>query len=123
MSLLAVGIGGFLGAIGRYGLSGLAYRLFGNSFPYGTLFVNVLGCFLIGFLVTITEERFLISPNLRLFLNIGLIGAFTTFSTFGFETVELLRAGSYLSAVANVVYSILNGLAAVYFGTVVARLF
>ncbi len=123
LTLFVVGIGGFFGAMGRYALSGLAHRLFGYGFPYGTLFVNVLGCFLIGLAATLTEERFLIGPNVRAFLSIGLIGAFTTFSTFGYETVELIRAGSHLAALANVLYSVLNGLAAVYFGMVVARLF
>jgi len=123
LTLFAVGCGGFIGAIGRYALSGLAYRLFGAKFPYGTLFVNIIGCFLIGFTVTITENRFLISPNMRAFLSIGLIGAFTTFSTFGYESIALLRDGSQFAAIANIIYSVLNGLAAVYFGIVVARLF
>lgn len=123
LRIVIIGTGGFMGAVGRYALSGMAHRLFGDQFPYGTLFVNVLGCFLIGFVATITEERFLTHPNTRLFLSIGLIGAFTTFSTFGYETIELMRAGSHFAALANIVYSVLNGLAAVYFGMVVARLF
>lgn len=120
--MLTLGIGGFLGAVGRYWLSGIVYRLLGSNFPYGTLFVNVLGCFLLGLSASLTEERFLVGPTMRAFLNIGLLGAFTTFSTFSYETVELLRIGNHLPAMANVAVSLLTGLAAVYIGMVVARL-
>ncbi|RMD92885.1 MAG: fluoride efflux transporter CrcB [Calditrichaeota bacterium] len=121
--IIVVGLGGFLGAISRYIISGFIYRLLGDRFPYGTLFVNVLGCFLIGLIVTITEERFFVNPTIRIFLTVGLLGAFTTFSTFGYETIELIRQGSHFAALANVIYSVLNGLAAVYVGMVIGRLF
>lgn len=120
--ILAVGVGGFIGAVGRYWLSGVAYRILGTNFPYGTLFVNVLGCFLLGLSATITEERFLVGPTVRLFLNIGLLGAFTTFSTFGYETLELMRAGRHLLAAGNIASSLLFGLAAVYLGVVVGKM-
>ena len=90
-TLLQVALGGALGAVARH-LTGLgAVRIMGAAFPYGTLVVNVAGCFLIGFLLMLSEQRQLFSPTTRLFLTVGILGAFTTFSTFGYETLELLR--------------------------------
>ena len=94
VKLLIIGLGGFVGAICRYGLGGWVQRLTGGTFPYGTLVVNVTGCFLIGFLLMLFEQRQLFSPTTRLFLTVGILGAFTTFSTFGYETLELLRSSS-----------------------------
>jgi CrcB protein len=119
---LIAGLGGFVGSAFRYWISTETYRLLGQGFPYGTLLVNVVGCFLIGFLMAFFEERFVINPNLRIFLTIGILGGFTTFSTFSFETVSLLREGSYLTASANVMYSLLNCLGATWFGGVVGKL-
>ncbi len=100
----------------------LAYRLLGVSFPYGTLAVNILGCFLIGFVSIATEERTLIDPTTRLYLTIGVLGGFTTFSSFGFETLTLLRVGSILPAALYVVGSVVTGLVAVWLGGVLARM-
>jgi CrcB protein len=122
MRIVAVFIGGGIGAILRYWLGGSVYRFMGADFPYGTLLVNVLGCFFIGFLAYNFEERFVIQPWLRSFLAIGLLGGFTTFSTFSIETIALLQDGSYLRGIANVVYSLFIGLGATWFGITIGRL-
>jgi CrcB protein len=118
---LAVGIGGCLGSIARYWLSGAVYRYSGGGFPYGTLAVNVLGCFLLGGIMGLVEYRQLFGPNVRLFLTIGILGGFTTFSTFGFETFALLRDHQYLAALGNVAGNVIVGLAAVLAGWFLAK--
>ncbi len=120
--VLVVGIGGFFGAIARYAMSGAVYRYWGTSLPYGTLAVNVLGCFALGFFAMLTEQRLVVSPPVRNLISVGLLGSFTTFSTFGYETLMLLRDGSLVAAGANVALSLLLGLLAVYAGIVLARL-
>jgi len=103
MRWLWVGLGGLLGAWARYGLDDLVYRLAREpAFPYGTLLVNGLGCLTIGFLATLGEHRGLFSPESRALVFIGFLGAFTTFSTFGYETVALLRDGEMVRAGLNV---------------------
>ena len=119
--LLVVGLGGFVGAIARYWLSGLVHRWSGSSFPWGTLVVNVVGCFLLGALMTIAETRLAITPEARLFLAIGVLGSMTTFSTFSYETLELLRRAEALAALANAAVSLFLGLAAVLAGRLVVR--
>lgn len=117
MNALIVGSGGFLGALARYGLSGLVQRHMPlTTFPYGTLAVNLLGCLLIGAIVGLAESRQLFGPELRTFVLIGILGAFTTFSTFGFETFSMLRDHGYLRAVANVGVHVVLGLALVWLG-------
>ena len=101
-SVLLVGLGGFLGSIGRYGLSGLVHRLLGQAFPYGTLAVNALGCFAIGSVLYLAEERAVLSAEVRLFVAVGVLGGFTTFSAFGYETLEQLRAHELLLAGLNI---------------------
>lgn len=95
-------LGTIVGGLSRYVLAGWIYRLFGASFPYGTLVVNLIGCFLIGFFSVLSEERFVLGPNGRLLLMVGFCGAFTTFSTFILETGNLLKAGEALGAFLNV---------------------
>lgn len=120
--LLYVGLGGFVGAILRYGVSGLILKHFKHAFPLGTMTVNVLGCLVLGFLMTIVEdERHGFPPNARLFVAVGLLGSFTTFSTFGYETVKLLRDGDWKVAVAYVCASLVVGLLAVLGGHGLAR--
>ncbi|OGW90490.1 MAG: hypothetical protein A3G33_08750 [Omnitrophica bacterium RIFCSPLOWO2_12_FULL_44_17] len=102
-------IGGVFGTVGRYALSGLVYRIFGANFPYGTLAVNLSGCFLIGFLAAISEEKFVLDTNARLLLMAGFCGAFTTFSTFMLETANLIKTGENLAAFWNVAASISVG--------------
>ena len=118
---LAVGIGGCLGSLARYWLSGAVYRYMGGGFPYGTLAVNVLGCFLLGGIMGLVEYRQLFSPNVRVFLTIGILGGFTTFSTFGFETFALLRDQQYFSALGNVAGNVIVGFAAVLAGWFLAK--
>ncbi len=91
-----VGFGGFLGSIMRYWMSYGMLKLLGTTFPYGTLFVNILGCYLIGLFATMAGERVFLNPSLRQFLFIGILGGFTTFSTFGYETLELFKERSFL---------------------------
>jgi len=99
-------IGGGLGAAARYWLSGWVPGKIESDLPLGTLAVNVLGCFLIGLLMSAFEDRFLTQPSLRVFLTIGILGGFTTFSTFSFETMALLRDGEILFATMNIAVSI-----------------
>ncbi|MDP6955186.1 MAG: fluoride efflux transporter CrcB [Planctomycetota bacterium] len=119
--LLVIGCGGFLGAILRYGLSLAAHRRFPGSFAIGTLAVNVLGCLAIGALLASVIERDALSHNARLFWGVGLLGSFTTFSTFGFETFEWLEKGQPRAALLNVTLNVLLGLAAVWVGRGLVR--
>ncbi len=120
-NLLIVGAGGFLGAILRYGTSQLLHARFETRFPLGTLFVNVLGCLVIGVLLTLALQRESLSEQGRLFLVVGLLGSFTTFSTFGYETFELLRAAEYRHAFVSVATNFGLGLTAVAAGVWLAR--
>jgi len=115
--ILLVGFGGFIGSVGRYVLSGLTYRFVPTAaMPLGTMLVNVLGCGAIGFLAGMMDARQLIGPGLRLFLLIGVLGGFTTFSTFGYETLALARDGDHLRAGANVLLTVVLCLVAVWLG-------
>lgn len=114
--LLVIGCGGFLGAIARYGLSGVTQRYVALRFPVGTLLVNVLGCLVIGGLMAWIDTRQALTANARLFLLVGLLGSFTTFSTFGHETFEYLRVGNWTHGATYVVVSVVIGLAAVVLG-------
>jgi CrcB protein len=118
---LVVGAGGFLGASARYALGGLVYRLASPSFPWATLLVNVSGCFAIGLLAVLAGERGPVGPTGRLFWMVGVLGGFTTFSSFGYETLSLAREGSYTLAAASAVGQVVLGLTAVWAGAVVAR--
>jgi len=112
-----VGLGGFAGAMLRYGLSGLVQaRSPFATFPWGTLAVNLTGCLLIGTLTGLADSRQLFSPELRTFALIGLLGGFTTFSTFGFETFALLRDAEYAQAIAYVGLHVAVGLILVWAG-------
>jgi CrcB protein len=120
---LLVGFGGFLGSIGRYLAGGAVHRLAeGSVLPYGTLFVNATGCLAIGFLAALSEARGVLSPEARVFLLIGVLGGYTTFSSFGYETFQLLRGGEMLAALANVLVQVVVGLGAVWAGSAAARL-
>jgi CrcB protein len=112
-----VGSGGFIGALARYGLSGLVHRQVPLAvFPYGTLVVNLLGCLMIGVLAGLAESRQLFGPEFRTFALIGVLGGFTTFSTFGYETVAMMRDAEFLRASTNVGVHIVLGLALVWLG-------
>ena len=119
--ILWVGFGGFFGSIGRYLLSGYIQHLMkGTGFPYGTLVVNLIGCLLIGFLSQWVGARGLLSPETRLFVFMGLLGGFTTFSTFSNETMNLWQAGESVAALSNVAVHVVLGLGAAWLGHVLA---
>ena len=121
--LLLVGVGGFAGSILRHALSGLAQDAArGSLFPWGTLAVNLVGCFAIGALAQLAEARGAFAAETRLLLFTGLLGGFTTYSAFGNETLNLLRDAERALAAANVLAHVVLGLACVYFGRVVAQL-
>ncbi len=112
-----VGSGGFIGALARYGLSGLVHRQVPfATFPYGTMAVNLIGCCAIGVIAGLAESRQLFGPEFRTFALIGLLGGFTTFSTFGYETFAMLRDAEYLRVAANVGVHVVLGLALVWLG-------
>ena len=112
-----VGSGGFIGALARYGLSGLVHRQVPfATFPYGTMAVNLMGCCAIGVIAGLAESRQLFGPEFRAFALIGLLGGFTTFSTFGYETFAMLRDAEYLRVAANVGVHVILGLALVLLG-------
>jgi CrcB protein len=124
MTYLWVALGSALGGMARYGCAGLAARWLGATFPWGTLIVNVSGSLLIGFLATATapDGRLLAGPDARAFLMIGILGGFTTFSSFSLETLNLARDGEWLFASANVVLSLVCCLFAVWLGSMAARM-
>jgi fluoride exporter len=123
MKILFVLLGGSLGALSRYGVSLLAVKLFGVKFPWGTLIVNLSGCFLIGLAFAWGERGLgIMNPLVRLFFMTGFLGALTTFSTFGLETVTALQEGRYLVAAANIVANNVIGISLVFLGMVVGRL-
>ncbi len=112
-----VGSGGFIGALARYGLSGLVHRQVPfATFPYGTMAVNLMGCCAIGVIAGLAESRQLFGPEFRTFALIGLLGGFTTFSTFGYETFAMLRDAEYLRVAANVGVHVVLGIALVWMG-------
>jgi CrcB protein len=119
--VLLIGLAGLAGTLFRYWLSGLVARHYGETFPWGTLVVNVVGCFLAGALYYLLEERFLVSPTLRSVLLIGLLGGFTTFSSFGLQTFTLLRDGEFALATLNVTLSNFLGLLMVWIGYSLAK--
>lgn len=121
MLYLWLALGGALGTLSRYTVSGWVAARY-PSFPWGTFTVNVTGALVIGFFLTLAEERLLISPQLRVFFATGFLGGYTTFSTFSWETMALLRDGALLPALGNAAGSLLTGLVAVYLGIVLARL-
>ncbi|MDD5097781.1 MAG: fluoride efflux transporter CrcB [Candidatus Omnitrophica bacterium] len=109
MKLLNLIIGGAVGTVARYALGGAVYRLMGTSFPYGTLVVNVSGCFILGFLASLSDKKFILGPDARLLLMIGFCGAFTTFSTLIFESDVLVKNGQPMRAFTNIFISVVLG--------------
>jgi CrcB protein len=121
MRLLFVGLGGFVGTVARYWLSGVIARRYGETFPLGTLIVNALGCLLIGFLFYLFYDRAIISPTSRTVIFIGLLGGFTTFSSYGLQTFTLLRDGEVFLAFVNVCASNVLCLVLVWLGYSLAK--
>jgi CrcB protein len=120
-NILLVGIGGFIGSVMRYLASGYVQQASRSvDFPYGTLAVNVAGCFVIGFLSQLAEGRGLFTSESRLFVFTGILGGFTTFSSFGNETLNLVRGSQMMNAFANVGANVVIGLFAVWLGRTVS---
>ncbi|MCB2192315.1 MAG: fluoride efflux transporter CrcB [Deltaproteobacteria bacterium] len=119
--LLLIALAGSLGTLARYSLGGLVHRLVNWPFPWGTLTVNLLGSFLFGLIWALAQERSMISAEARIIVLTGFMGAFTTFSTFMFETGELLRDSQWALAFGNLLMQNVVGLAAVFAGWAVAR--
>ena len=118
-TICLIGLAGALGALSRYGTSIAMKSLFGDVFPMGTLLVNVFGCFCIGFLSQLGEQQ--LSENTRLILAVGFLGALTTFSTFGLDTLSRFHNGQLSVAFANVALNVILGLGAVMAGNWLAR--
>lgn len=119
--LLAIAGGGAIGAIFRFGMSNGVYRLLGRDFPYGTMVVNVLGSLLMGLFFVVLVERMAVSAEWRLALLVGLLGSFTTFSTFSMETLALFDSGLPIKAILNVMLSVVLCLAATWLGLTIGR--
>ena len=117
-----IGLAGLVGTLCRYWLSGVLARRYGETFPAGTLAVNVAGCFLIGFLFYMFQERYVVGQTARTVVLVGFLGGFTTFSSYGLQTFTLLRDGEFAYAAANVFASNLLGLLMVWGGYALAKL-
>jgi fluoride exporter len=115
-NVLLVMVGGSLGAASRYGISLLSVRLWGAHFPWGTLAVNLLGCFAIGLLIALADRSRLLTPDVRLLLLTGYLGALTTFSTFSLETVTAGRSGLVFHSLANILLNNVGSLSLTYLG-------
>lgn len=121
IKILIIGIGGFIGAITRYGVALWIGQRWARSFPLGTFVINVTGSFVIGLVMPLLTERFMANPQWRLFLVVGFLGAYTTFSTFEYETGALLKDGEWLFASMNVIFSVLAGFIALKLGEIMAK--
>ena len=121
MNLLLIAIGGALGSVARYLLSTAVLRLSGTLVPLGTFVVNLVGCALFGAIVGAAEHRVAVAPELRAFLLIGLLGGFTTFSSYAFESFSLLRDGQFATAGINIVGQVTAGLAGLWAGYVLTN--
>lgn len=121
--ILWLALAGALGTLARYGLSGLVQHYAGASYPWGTLAVNALGCLLFGFVWALAESRMLISPAARFVVLTGFMGAFTTFSTYAFESSALMRESQWLLAAGNVLLQNAVGMAMAVVGFILGKLF
>lgn len=120
MKILALITGGAIGTLLRYGLSGWTYKFFDEVFPWGTLVVNLISAFSVGFLWSLFES-WIVSPNIRVFVFIGILGGFSTFSTYVLETINLAREGETALALSNIIISNVAGVVLVYLGMITAR--
>jgi CrcB protein len=119
--LLLIGIGGFVGTLGRYWFSGVIAKRYGETFPLGTLAVNLVGCFAVGLLFYLMQERYLVNQTVRSVVLIGLLGGFTTFSSFGLQTFTLLQDKEVALALVNLAVSNVVGVFLVWLGYTVAK--
>ena len=122
MQVLYIAIAGALGAVSRFLLSSFAYRLLGSGFPYGTLCVNVLGSLLIGFIMQVGLSTDIIPQQLRIAMTVGFLGAFTTFSTFSYETLNYIQEGVWGMALLNIAANVIVCLLAVFAGIIIGKL-
>ena len=122
MEYIVISIGGILGANARFWLANWAAQRLGATFPYGTFIINMSGAFMLGLFMAFLEERTFVSANYRLFFATGFCGAYTTFSTFTYESLRLFQDGSFLLAFTNLFGSIVIGMLAVFLGFVLGRM-
>ena len=120
---ILIGLAGLAGTLLRFWLSGYVARQSGETFPWGTMGVNLIGCLITGAVFYASEERFMINPTVRSVILIGLLGGFTTFSAYGLQTFVLLRDGSYGLATLNIVTSNVLGLFMVWAGYALGKVF
>jgi fluoride exporter len=120
--LFIIGTGGFIGSVARYVLSQWMQRMFETTFPIGTLFVNILGSFIIGIIYALSEKGGILSPELRMFLAVGICGGFTTFSSFAYENLNMLSLQQYFYTALYIGASLILGLLAVYLGNLSIRI-
>ncbi len=116
-------LAGGVGSVARYGLSGIVHRYAGFDFPFGTLIVNLFGCFIAGLVWTLIQGKFNISSTAQVIIMIGFMGAFTTFSTYILETGQMVQDGQWLKAMLNFSIANIGGFAAMLFGIYTAKLF
>lgn len=121
MKLLMIAAAGLVGTLARYGLGGLVQKQVDSLFPLGTVVVNILGCLLFGILWSWAENRITVDATIRAAIFIGFFGAFTTFSSFAYETVTMLRESQWFAAGANILLQNLLGMAGLFGGLIVGR--
>jgi len=121
MKPLWIGVGAFLGANLRYFLQTWTANRWGPDFPYGTLIINISGSFILGFFITLVTQRVAVSPEWRAFVVVGLLGGFTTFSSFSVETLNLMQTGRWLPAALYLAGNVCLGLFGAYLGVILAR--
>lgn len=119
--LVLLAVAGAMGTLCRYWLGDIVQRLCGPAFPWGTLTINVIGCLLFGFVWSLANERMLISPQARIVILTGFMGAFTTFSTYAFESAQMLKDTEWQRALANIALENVVGIAAVFVGFAIGR--
>lgn len=122
MKWICLILGGLSGTLARYSISGITYKALGTNFPHGTFIVNMVGCFLLGFLAALSESKFMLSPNTKLLLMVGFCGAFTTFSTFMLETTYLMKHGENLQAFLNIFLSVVIGFLVLRLGLLIGEI-
>lgn len=122
LKYVMVGMGGFVGAITRFWVGVYIANRMGTRFPYGTFVINISGSFIIGLVITVLAERSSLSPNWRYLIPIGFVGAYTTFSTFEFETLRAIQDGQIAIGMLNVFGSVIAGFIAVWLGVITAKL-
>lgn len=123
LKILLIGLAGLTGTLARYWFAGLVARRYGDAFPLGTLLVNLVGCFLVGLLFYLLEERFAVNQTLRAVVIVGFLGGLTTFSSYGLQTFAMLREGRFAFAALNMFISNAFGLLLVWAGYTAAKAF